>query len=183
MNVEDSTSDRQKVRHSSLPDPSSIRKRGNYRYKVKVQPDFDLERNASSVTFISENSDRSTVPQRSNETLNTQGSSSRVHKPWYILHPDGLFRAFWDAFMLVLIIWIIFYVPFNICFESESDEPRRRNLHEIIIDVSFGIDIILNFLTAYIDPTSKRLVCSPKRIAIRYLKGFFSHRCHRNNTI
>ena len=74
--------------------------------------------------------------------------------------------------MLILLIWIIFYVPFNICFESESDQPQRYRMHELIIDIAFGADIIFNFLTAYIDKRN-RLVCSPKPIAIRYLKGFF----------
>ena len=76
--------------------------------------------------------------------------------------------------VLILLIWITFYVPFNVCFEyEESDVPKRLIIHELIVDISFGVDIILNFLTGYIDSKTKRLVTKPKLIAIRYLKGFF----------
>ena len=77
----DSTLNRKKVRHSSLPDASTIKKRGNYRYKVKVQPDFDLESNVSSISVDDESGDRRTVQQISDETLYIQSSSFQIQKP------------------------------------------------------------------------------------------------------
>jgi len=42
----------------------------------------------------------------------------------------------------------------------------------IIFDVMFGIDIILNFVSAYFDPVHG-LVTDFKSIALYYLKGWF----------
>ena len=38
---------------------------------------------------------------------------------------------------------------------------------------SFALDIILNFLTTYTDEKTSMIVTSPRRIAWKYLRGFF----------
>lgn len=97
-------------------------------------------------------------------------------KPWYILLPHNQFRTAWDIFMSCLLLILAFYIPFRVCFYFDEDMGTDRQAIfwiELAADCLFAIDIALNFLTAYGDPKTKRIVVNPKRIARRYLKGFF----------
>ena len=44
---------------------------------------------------------------------------------------------------------------------------------EIIVDVLFGIDIIVNFVSSYEDPQNGLPVISFKKIAANYITGWF----------
>ena len=97
-------------------------------------------------------------------------------KPWYILLPHNRFRTSWDIFMTCLLLILAFYIPCRVCFYFDEDIGTDRQAIfwiELAADCLFAIDIFLNFLTAYGDPKTKRIIVNPKRIARRYLKGFF----------
>lgn len=76
--------------------------------------------------------------------------------------------------MTWLLIIMAFYVPYRVCLYWE-DETKSVTVFrfELFFDVAFGIDIIFNFVTAYYDPTTRKLVTAPKLIVLNYLKGFF----------
>lgn len=44
---------------------------------------------------------------------------------------------------------------------------------ELSVDIVFACDMIINFITAYYDNSTRCLICSPIRIAMNYLKGYF----------
>lgn len=47
---------------------------------------------------------------------------------------------------------------------------------EVIVDASFWVDIVLNFRTAFTEPSAhvdEALVTSYRRIVLRYIRGFF----------
>ncbi len=58
-------------------------------------------------------------------------------------------------------------------YYEETDKSSGIFWFELSVDVAFACDIILNFITAYHDPTQKCMVYSPKKISVKYLKGFF----------
>ena len=68
-----------------------------------------------------------------------------------------------------------FYIPFRFCmyFYEITDKSSGVSWFELSVDIAFVCDILINFITAYHDPNRKCLVCSPKRIAMKYLKGYF----------
>ena len=96
-------------------------------------------------------------------------------KPWYIILPHNKYRTGWDIFMAWLLSILAFYIPFRVCFYFDSADSDRKAIFwiELGADFLFVIDIILNFLTAYGDPKSKIMIVDPKKIAKRYLTGFF----------
>jgi hypothetical protein len=77
------------------------------------------------------------------------------------------------------VAWLLasmaFYVPFRVCMYWDDDISKSTGTFwfELFTDITFALDIMMNFVTAYQDPTSKCMVCNPKRIAVRYLKGYF----------
>lgn len=55
----------------------------------------------------------------------------------------------------------------------EDNEPIGWTVINYIIDLSFLIDMMLTFFTAYIDSETKSLVTDKKVIAIAYFKSWF----------
>jgi hypothetical protein len=63
-------------------------------------------------------------------------------------------------------------VPVDIAFDFKwLDHPLMVTLN-IMIDFLFVLDIVLNFLTTYLDPISGEEVVHPKKIAKRYIFSF-----------
>ena len=94
--------------------------------------------------------------------------------PWYILLPNGSFRLVWDFFMAWQLSVMAFYIPYRVCLHwEEHDEDSSIFIFESFVDALFAMDIILNFFTAYSDENGA-LVTHPKKIAWKYIKGFFA---------
>ena len=84
--------------------------------------------------------------------------------------PNSLMKNFWDIVILMFMFYTITLMPYRISFIEEYDENWA--MFENIMNVIFGIDILVNFLTAYTDKDDN-LVTSKKKIAVMYLKGWF----------
>eukprot|EP00586_Coscinodiscus_wailesii_P022290 CAMPEP_0172505224 /NCGR_PEP_ID=MMETSP1066-20121228/184569_1 /TAXON_ID=671091 /ORGANISM="Coscinodiscus wailesii, Strain CCMP2513" /LENGTH=420 /DNA_ID=CAMNT_0013281745 /DNA_START=211 /DNA_END=1470 /DNA_ORIENTATION=- len=90
--------------------------------------------------------------------------------PIYIILPQGNFRSGWDIYIGLLLIYVATFVPFRVSYLGEL--TGFLNKLEIAIDSSFGMDMILNFLTAY-ETSAGVLIVSLPKIAVKYLKGSF----------
>lgn len=87
-----------------------------------------------------------------------------------IVHPQASFRTKWDLMLTAAILYSTILVPYRVGFDAD---PSGILLPlEIMLDVFFFFDILLNFRTAYFNAEREIIYDSPK-IAIRYLKGFF----------
>ena len=98
-----------------------------------------------------------------------------VQNPSYILLPNGKFRTKWDVYMAIVLSFVAFYVPFRVCLQwNESDFGHFGAAFWLDrwIDLTFGIDIILNFFTAYTEKDGT-IVTNPRKIGLRYLQGSF----------
>ena len=62
-------------------------------------------------------------------------------------------------------------MPYKLAFIE--DESFAIILVDYIVDVSFWLDIVVNFLTAYDDPVRGVLIINFKLIASNYLSGWF----------
>lgn len=62
-----------------------------------------------------------------------------------ILLPHGDKRTYWDLYICVLLLYVGTFVPYRVSFLS--DLSGIMEAVEIFVDISFGIDIILNFIT------------------------------------
>ncbi|KAI7796811.1 putative potassium voltage-gated channel subfamily H member 2-like [Triplophysa rosa] len=103
-----------------------------------------------------------------------------IHK-WIVLHYSP-FKAMWDWIILLLVLYTAIFTPYSAAFLLNEPEEGRRppcgfacnplNLVDVIVDVLFIIDILINFRTTYVNRNDE-VVTHPKRIAVHYIKGWF----------
>uniref|UniRef100_A0A2K5QNX6 Potassium voltage-gated channel subfamily H member 6 n=1 Tax=Cebus imitator TaxID=2715852 RepID=A0A2K5QNX6_CEBIM len=104
----------------------------------------------------------------------------RIHR-WTILHYSP-FKAVWDWLILLLVIYTAVFTPYSAAFLlSDQDESQRGacsytcsplTVVDLIVDIMFVVDIVINFRTTYVD-NNDEVVSHPRRIAVHYFKGWF----------
>jgi hypothetical protein len=77
----------------------------------------------------------------------------------------------WDMYVVVLLLYTAFFVPYKVCFVDTS--TRFDFILDCFIDASFCTDIILTFFTA-VDDGKGNVITNKKDIACRYLSGWFA---------
>ncbi|KAF6361624.1 potassium voltage-gated channel subfamily H member 7 [Rhinolophus ferrumequinum] len=104
----------------------------------------------------------------------------RINK-FTILHYSP-FKAVWDWLILLLVIYTAIFTPYSAAFLlNDREEQKRRecgyscsplNVVDLIVDIMFIIDILINFRTTYVNQ-NEEVVSDPAKIAIHYFKGWF----------
>ncbi|XP_066855913.1 potassium voltage-gated channel subfamily H member 7 isoform X9 [Anser cygnoides] len=104
----------------------------------------------------------------------------RINK-FTILHYSP-FKAVWDWLILLLVIYTAIFTPYSAAFLLNDSEERKRrecgyscsplNVVDLIVDIMFIIDILINFRTTYVNQ-NEEVVSDPAKIAIHYFKGWF----------
>ena len=97
-------------------------------------------------------------------------------KPWIVLLSDHPFRRVWDILMLILLLYVVFWVPVSICFfQSKGDEEGLTTgaIVDLAVDFCFLIDMFVNFISAFEDQLTGLPIVSLKDIAINYLTSWF----------
>jgi len=92
-----------------------------------------------------------------------------------IIHPFSTFRFIWDSFIMLIIIFTMFEIPLTLSFGIETgDIHTRYGIFVLTIDLCLCCDLITNFRTGYFHKHDElRLISDPRRIAKRYLCGWF----------
>ena len=104
--------------------------------------------------------------------------SPRIHK-FTILHYSP-FKAVWDWIILLLVIYTAIVTPYMAAFllseqRRVADESRYSDpltITDLIVDIMFIIDILINFRTTYVNKNDE-VVSHPGKIAVHYFKGWF----------
>ncbi|XP_064187341.1 potassium voltage-gated channel subfamily H member 2 isoform X1 [Anguilla rostrata] len=104
----------------------------------------------------------------------------RIHK-WTVLHYSP-FKAVWDWLILLLVIYTAILTPYSAAFLlNDHEEVAMHNCSytcntlsvvDLIVDIMFIIDILINFRTTYVNANDE-VVSHPFRIAVHYFKGWF----------
>ncbi|KAL2101234.1 hypothetical protein ACEWY4_002995 [Coilia grayii] len=98
----------------------------------------------------------------------------RIHK-WTILHYSP-FKAVWDWLILLLVLYTAVFTPYSAAFllseHSCGYTCNPLNVVDLVVDVMFVVDIVINFRTTYVNHNDE-VVSQPARIARHYLKGWF----------
>ncbi|KAL2085358.1 hypothetical protein ACEWY4_018678 [Coilia grayii] len=103
----------------------------------------------------------------------------RIHK-WTVLHYSP-FKAVWDWLILLLVIYTAIVTPYSAAFLLNDQEDQRiqacgyscpLNVVDLIVDIMFIIDILINFRTTYVNANDE-VVSHPIKIAVHYFKGWF----------
>ncbi|XP_065170166.1 potassium voltage-gated channel subfamily H member 6-like isoform X3 [Atheta coriaria] len=94
-----------------------------------------------------------------------------------ILHYSP-FKAAWDWLILLLVMYTAIFTPYTAAFQDFVAKSNKAygedpfELIDLIVDVTFIVDILINFRTTYVSGTDE-VVSHPVRIAVHYLKGWF----------
>eukprot|EP01043_Picozoa_sp_COSAG02_P044716 COSAG02_NODE_4021_length_5891_cov_414.995684_1_plen_1502_part_00 len=91
--------------------------------------------------------------------------------------PDGQggsvhFRQTWDLIQIFMLFYVALVVPFRIGFHFESTPTEWIFWWEVVVDLYFWCDIVINCRTAYYDEHNELIIDNAK-ICKKYLKGWF----------
>jgi len=122
-------------------------------------------------------------------------SAPRIHK-WTILHysPFKLVfhsssliiredtKALWDWVILFLVIYTAIFTPYVAAFllnepgySDKGSEPYGSDpivIIDLLVDIMFIIDILINFATTYVNDQDE-VVSQHSKIAVHYFRGWF----------
>ncbi|XP_052133450.1 potassium voltage-gated channel subfamily H member 6 isoform X3 [Frankliniella occidentalis] len=106
--------------------------------------------------------------------------SPRMHH-WTVLHYSP-FKAAWDWLILILVLYTAIFTPYVAAFLlNEPDFSSRKSrkygddpivIVDLLVDVTFIVDILINFRTTYVNGADE-VVSHPGKIAVHYFKGWF----------
>ena len=93
-----------------------------------------------------------------------------------IIHPFSSFRFCWDSFIMLILVFTCFEVPLTLSFRIvTNDLATGYGGFVLLIDLLLCIDIMFNFRTAFYHKfDALSLVVDPNRIAIHYIKTWFT---------
>lgn len=80
---------------------------------------------------------------------------------------NSSFRLNWDLFIMLLAIYNCISIPFDTAFEPEV--TVFYTVFEVIIDILFAADVVINFRTSFVHPKTGLEVVEGKAIAMNYI--------------
>ncbi|XP_022682454.1 potassium channel KAT6 [Setaria italica] len=84
-----------------------------------------------------------------------------------IINPyDGRYR-WWQAFLIVLVLYSAWASPFELALEKAATAPLL--VVDLVVDVFFAADIAVSFFVTYFDRSANLFVDDRRKIATRYL--------------
>jgi hypothetical protein len=105
------------------------------------------------------------------QDLLAASEKSKKKKPT-LFYPDQPLRILWDLLQGVIVMYSVVVIPYRIAFESPAKEGWYAL--ELVLDVSFGLDIFINFNTAFYNGQSTEIVSDRRVIADSYCRGWFT---------
>ena len=82
-------------------------------------------------------------------------------------------RVKWDLLIIILAVYNSIFLPFEIAFRPEYTNYEWVYWFNKSVDITFFIDILVNFRTTYINPITGEEIKKPSKIACNYLSGKF----------
>ncbi|MEQ2182093.1 Potassium voltage-gated channel subfamily H member 4, partial [Goodea atripinnis] len=98
-----------------------------------------------------------------------------VQKSRFILLHYSVSKALWDWLILLATFYVAVTVPYNVSFSPHDDSiPASRStiVSDILVEMLFITDIILNFRTTYVSQ-SGQVVYAARSICIHYVTTWF----------
>jgi len=92
--------------------------------------------------------------------------------PLWIFHPDEPIRVGWDIWITLIMVYLLFNIPIQLCFRLELELNSPWSRFDLMVDVFFLIDIVFNFNTGILDKEN-RFITSRFIITRRYLLTWF----------
>lgn len=139
--------------------------------------------------------DQDAAAAAAEERLDSNYASSQTSIPRTIIVHNSPPKAAWDWLILLLVVYVAVMTPYLAAFRTVSKAPPpedvgvrnesksesssfvvhllsdRLILVDFIVDITFLVDMVVNFRTTYL--RNGELVANPRKIAINYLRGWF----------
>ncbi|KAM4125967.1 hypothetical protein ACB094_01G352400 [Castanea mollissima] len=147
---------------------SSNMKRGNQKDQHNELETSHNEENDISSPLNMRNLSKIILPPLGASSYN----QNQIQSKGRIISPmDSRYRI-WETFMVLLVAYSAWVYPFEVAFLNFH--PKRELwIADNIVDLFFGVDIVLTFFVAYIDSRTQLLVRDSGKIAKRYLSTWF----------
>jgi len=102
-------------------------------------------------------------------TVATNSTQTQQEQPIFIIHPvHSWLKILWDIYISITLIFTALIVPYIIGFDLPQN--NLQIIFDYFVTVCFGIDILLNFCTAYWDTETEKYIFDYKRL----LENIFS---------
>ena len=88
-----------------------------------------------------------------------------------IIRESSKAKLRWDIYIILLAIYNSVTIPLGIAYHPEGLDSTGVTVFESFIDLSFFIDIFVNFRTSFISPKTGDEIYDPKQIAKKYIFG------------
>uniref|UniRef100_A0A1I8IUU4 Ion_trans domain-containing protein n=1 Tax=Macrostomum lignano TaxID=282301 RepID=A0A1I8IUU4_9PLAT len=118
--------------------------------------------------------------EHENVLAQAQYQARQTFPRFVILHYSP-FKAVWDWVILMLVLYTAVFTPYTAAFLlnedktkmklNESNHPDPLVIIDLIVDVTFIADILINFRTTYVH--NGEVISDPQKIALNYMKGWF----------
>jgi hypothetical protein len=135
---------------------------GNRGGKRKVTINWDHE----NVNNENNSNRYRTVGNVGNEATNQDSANDEV--PLFMIHPNSKGKSYWNLIVAILLIYTATIMPFALAF-IESQPYDAWFVFDLMIDILFFIDVLVNCNTAYYNSEGK-LISSRIRIFCNYLR-------------
>lgn len=114
---------------------------------------------------------RRTMQGRKMHTLSEADIRKEISARSFFYTPDAPFIAKWQLFQVLVLVITAIIVPLRAGFDQiDSDSPTFWFIFDLVSDLYFWFDIVLNFRTAYVD-NHQKLEHRDKRVAWNYITG------------
>lgn len=101
------------------------------------------------------------------------GDVDRYRKRWYSIDPNAGFRGKWDLSQAAILLYVAMVVPFRVGYRQPAEGGWY--VVDLLIDIYFYVDVVLNFHTGYVDPDDEeRVIYEPWAIAREYARTWLS---------
>ncbi len=64
--------------------------------------------------------------------------------------PNSKFKGLWNGLIVVFMVYTATILPYRVCF-IESNDKDGWYYFDFIMNIIFGLDVIVSFLSAYYD--------------------------------
>eukprot|EP00347_Sterkiella_histriomuscorum_P022573 403337973 len=117
---------------------------------------------------------KSDPPILQDESFTENQEKENLKKKYrFLIKVNGNYRIRWDLFVMMLSIWNCYSLPFDVAFQPETFNHLFFEYLNTFIDICFGLDIVFNFRTTFLNRQTGDEVTSTKIIALEYLKSKF----------
>jgi Ion transport protein len=105
------------------------------------------------------------------ENKNLDAEKGKIN--FFVLDPNGIILNFWSPFSMILLIYTATIMPFRLVFyDNDNDFSDPWNVIELLIDIGFWVDFVINMLSCYYDEEGT-LVKDQIKIFKHYIKSWF----------